>query len=193
MNRRHGFTLIEMLVVITVSTALAGIAVFMLHALMKSHNTGREHLAYCQTLNRLAEQFRGDVHAMQKTASDGNELLKRDSPIFVDTKIGTVPVLDLLPESADGTKIRYQCLQDRIDRTETQGEKIIRQESYMLPPNIESSIKIESLQDATMACIVVSPKRETPKLYYVAPVRIEAVLGRDARLSKVQSPTEGKP
>jgi prepilin-type N-terminal cleavage/methylation domain-containing protein len=66
MNRQRGFTLIEMLVVITVGSTMAGIAVFMLHALMKSHNTGREHLEYCRTINRMAEQFGGDNAGLVK-------------------------------------------------------------------------------------------------------------------------------
>jgi len=177
MNRRRGFTLIEMIVALGISSMLAGIAVLMLHALLKSHNAGREHLEYCRTINRLAEQFRGDVHAAQKTSPEVNE-----------------GVFDLLPDSADGAKIRYQCLQDRIDRSELKDDKVVRQESYMLPPDVEPSIKIQTHQDASIACILISPKQQTPKLKHPTPVRIEAVLGRDSRLSKIQpSSEEGKP
>jgi prepilin-type N-terminal cleavage/methylation domain-containing protein len=207
MKRRRGFTLIEMLVAITVGTTLAGIAVFLLYALMKSHNTGREHLEYCRTVNRLAEQFRDDVHSMRKTSPDATETL-----------------CDLLPNTADDTRVRYQCLEGRIDRSELQGEKIVRRESYMLPQDLESSIKTQAQQGATVVVIVISPKgkmgtdasptrqsgpptatgsepvpilpeQQTPKLYYMAPVRIEAVLGRDSRLSKAlpKTSTEDKP
>ena len=185
-NGKRGFTLIEMVVAISICATLAGIAVLLLHALVKSHKTGREHLEYCHTINRLAEQFRADVHAMQKTASDNNET-----------------VFDLQSESADDTKIRFQCFKDRIDRTELQGEKVVRQESYMLPPDMEASIKTQSFSDATIARIIISPKdkmetgvssgSERVAILFATPVRIEAALGRDSRLSKIQSAAEGKP
>lgn len=178
MKRRRGYMLIEMLVVMTVGSALAGIAVFMLYALMISHDTGREHLENCRTFSRLAEQFRGDVHLMQKTSADGK-----------DTEI------DLLPEAADDTKVRYQCLDGRVERRELQGEKMVRQESYMLGPEMEATIKTQAQGDAIIVGIAISPKQHTEKLYHAIPVRIEAVLGRDWRLSKAvpKSVTEGKP
>ncbi|MGD0516285.1 MAG: prepilin-type N-terminal cleavage/methylation domain-containing protein [Thermoguttaceae bacterium] len=178
MKRGRGFTLIEMLVAVTVGATLAGIAVLLLYALMKSHNSGREHLEYCQTLNRLAEQFRGDVHSMQKTSPDATETL-----------------FDLLPNTADDTRVRYQCLEGRIDRSELQGEKIVRRESYMLPQDMMAAIKTEALGEATVAVIVITPKEQTEKIYRAGPVRIEAVLGRDWRLSKAlpKASTEDKP
>jgi len=167
MKRRGGFTLIEMLVVITIGAALAGIAVFMLYALTISHDTGREHLEYCRTVNRLSEQFRGDVHSMQKTSADGKE-----------TEI------DLLPEAANDVKVRYECLDGRVDRRELQGEKTVRQESYMLGPDMEASIKTQADGDATIIGIAISPKQQTEKFYRAVPVRIEALLGRDWRQTR---------
>ena len=86
---------------------------------------------------------------MQKTSADGKE-----------TEI------DLLPESANDAKMRYQCLDGRIDRSEMQGEKMVRQESYMLGPDMEASIKIQSQGDASIISIAISPKQQTEKLYH---------------------------
>ena len=172
MKRRRGIFLIEMLVVITVGAALAGIAVFMLYALMISHDSGREHLENCRTISRLAEQFRGDVHSMQKTSADGKE-----------TEI------ELLPEAANDAKVRYQCLDGRVDRCELQGEKTVRQESYMLGPDMEASIKTQAQGDATIIGIAISPKAQTEKFYRAFPMRIEALLGLDRLLSKAAKGT----
>jgi prepilin-type N-terminal cleavage/methylation domain-containing protein len=177
MNRRRGFSLIEMLVVITIGATLSGIAVLMLHALLRSHNTGREHLEYARTINRLAEQFRADVHAMQQAMPAGDEM-----------------VFELSPLPANDTIIRYKCLERRIDRSELQGGQIVSQDSFMLPLDMAASIKTELQQDVSIARIAISPKDNiSPKLYRAAPIRIEAVLGRDSRLSKTRSSTEGRP
>jgi hypothetical protein len=184
MNHRHGSTLMEMLVVITVGSTLSGIAIFLLFALMKSHDSGREHLEYCRTINRLSEQFRSDVHSMQQTSRDNKEA-----------------VFELSPGTGKDTIIRYQCHNDRIDRIELQGEKIMRQESYMLPPGTESSLKTQSRLDAPIVCITIVPREQPQKFYRMPTTIIEAVLDRDARLVKVQTtpkkvekaPTEKEP
>jgi prepilin-type N-terminal cleavage/methylation domain-containing protein len=169
MIRRQAFTLIEMLVAITVGSALTGIGVFMLMTLLRGQNIAREHLEYRKTLNVLAKQFRDDIHASHKSA-----------PINGETSF------DLLPNSAEGTTIRYQCLPDRIDRTELQGDKIVRTESYMLLANLESNIDVQAQDDATIASIRIRPKIQTPKLKYPTPIRIDAVLGLDSQFSKVK-------
>jgi prepilin-type N-terminal cleavage/methylation domain-containing protein len=173
MNRRRGFTLIEMLVVISIGSTLAGIAVFMLYALLHSHNTGRDHLEYCRNLNRLEGQFRRDVHAAQEMPAvdkEGN--------------------FELKPAAPDAVTIRYQCLADRIERSETRDDKIVRRESYVLWPDAEPTIQIESEPDATYARINISPKPQAAKQYYNPPVRIEALFGRDSRLAIVQGAGE---
>jgi prepilin-type N-terminal cleavage/methylation domain-containing protein len=175
MKTRRAFTLIEMVAVLAIGGLLSGIAVFMLISLLKSHNTGREYMAYCRTINRLAEQFRADVHAAQKTSSDN------DGAIFD------------LPSDSANIKIRYQCLPDRIDRSELQGEKMVRLESYILPPDMEVSIKIQPDKGAELACLSISAKQQKEKLYFSAPVRIEAVLGLNSRLSKVQTTKKEEP
>jgi prepilin-type N-terminal cleavage/methylation domain-containing protein len=60
---RRGYTLIEMLVVITVSTVLLSVAVGVLHVLSRAERSGREHGNRATIVARLADQFRSDVHA----------------------------------------------------------------------------------------------------------------------------------
>jgi prepilin-type N-terminal cleavage/methylation domain-containing protein len=176
MKRRRGFTLIEMVAVVTIGTVLMGIAVLLLHSLLKSHDSGREHINYYRTLNRLAEQFRSDAHATEKTSSAD------DGKTF-----------DFLPNAADSAKIRYQLLPGRIDRTELKGEKAVRQDSYKLLPDMQAAINIQTDKDTEIASILISPNQDQTKLYHPLPVRIDAVLGRDLKSSKVQPATEDKP
>ena len=170
MSRRRGFFLIEMLVVITVGCTLTGCAVLLLYALRTHHDAGRTHLEYCRTINRLAEQFREDAHSMQKTAAQDKA-----------TEIELLPAMDA--DGEDITTVRYECLDDRIDRSQLQGDKLVRLESYMLGPDKRCSISTRAERDATFVSIEILPKEQAEKIIPVLPQRIEALLGRHARLN----------
>ncbi|MEN6448912.1 MAG: type II secretion system protein [Thermoguttaceae bacterium] len=66
MNRKRGFSLVEMIVVLTVASVLMGIAVTLLCALIRAQGTSREVVEQTVSINRLAERFRRDVHAAQE-------------------------------------------------------------------------------------------------------------------------------
>jgi prepilin-type N-terminal cleavage/methylation domain-containing protein len=183
MKQRRAFTLIEMVTVMAIAAVLSGIAVFLLVSLLKNHDAGRQHLIYCRTLNRLAERFRDDVHAAQKTSTENSG-----------------EIFDLPIDSSTDAKIRYQCLPDRIDRSEIKGGQAVSVESYMLSRDMEASIKTRIEAGAEIAFILISESGQTQKISFSPPVRIEAVLGLDFRLAKVkatankeQPATEGKP
>ena len=61
--RRRGFTLVEMMVAISVGTVLLGLAALLIGSLMKLDRAGRARLAEESRLDRLAQVFRADVHA----------------------------------------------------------------------------------------------------------------------------------
>ena len=65
---RRGYTLIEMIVVMTAGTVLMGIAVTLLCALLRAEGTGRALVERSASLGRLADQFRRDVHAADQAA-----------------------------------------------------------------------------------------------------------------------------
>ncbi len=176
MNRRRGFTILEMLVAITVCTVLLGIAVVTLRALMISQNAGREHLQYCRNVNRLDEQFRRDVHATQNISAGGKE-----------------GIIEMQSAAAEEIKIRWQCFADRIERTELQGDKIVSRESYLLPPASEAALQLQSQPDASVACILILPRQQAGKVLPAPVVRIETLVGMDSRLAKIQAPAEAKP
>ena len=176
MKHRRGFTIIEMLVVISISTVLMGMGILLLHVLLKHQNTGREHLQSCRNINRLAEQFRRDVHATREISAGGKE-----------------GIMEIQPTSAEGTTIRWQCFAGRIERTERQGDKIMGRESYLLWPATEAALQLQSQPDASVACIIISPKQQAGELYRGHAMRIETLVGLDSRLAKVPAPAEAKP
>ena len=52
-----------MVAVIAVSSAITGVGVVMLVALLKNEGSSRRHYEFCKNINRLDEQFRADAHA----------------------------------------------------------------------------------------------------------------------------------
>jgi len=68
-KRNRGYSLVEMVVVITVGTVLMGIAVTMLGALLHASAAMNGHVRHITTVRRLAEQFRDDAHAAVSTQS----------------------------------------------------------------------------------------------------------------------------
>jgi prepilin-type N-terminal cleavage/methylation domain-containing protein len=176
MNRRRGFTLLEMVVAISVSTVLMGIAVTTLIALLRNQNTGREHLQYCRSIERLAEQFRRDVHGAEKISAGEKE-----------------GIMEIPAASAEGATIRYQCFAGQIERTESKGGKIVSRESYILAPATEAALQVKSPPEGSVASIVISPRAQAGGAFCACAVRIESVVGLDKRLGKIEAAGEAKP
>ena len=65
MQRRRGYSLIEMLAVITMTSAILALATMSIGLIMRSERTGRNFLVATQTSQRMARQFRNDVHSAQ--------------------------------------------------------------------------------------------------------------------------------
>jgi prepilin-type N-terminal cleavage/methylation domain-containing protein len=178
MHQRRGFTLVEVLVVITVSSVIMGIAVTLLYGLLLTQRTARDHLHRCHELDRLAEQFRRDVHLA--TTHNGADL--------------TAGWQCHLP--ADRT-VTYRAEPGGLVRVEHQGQVVRQRESFALPPNSVASIEVtNSRKDGrgpAIASLLVTPAGDNPGTSAqgppaARPVRIDAVLGRDHRFSKPKAP-----
>ena len=71
MNRRRGFSLIEMLVVISVGSVLLGVTVSVFHLLFRMEHTARQYVHQSAVTAQLADRFRRDVHqAVDAAAAD---------------------------------------------------------------------------------------------------------------------------
>ncbi|MCC6125245.1 MAG: type II secretion system protein [Pirellulales bacterium] len=167
--KRRAFTLIEMTAVIAVSSALLGVGVVMLIALVKSEGSSRRHLELSKNLSRLDDQFRADAHA----AASADVNAAGDAVEFA------------LPAPRK-TLIRYRCLPREIAREEVEGEKTLRRESYSLPEEVKSTLEKHSEGAITLVIVRVEPKSTVgSKIRYPA-TRIEAVLAKDLRFGQLE-------
>ena len=164
---RRGYSLIEMIVVMTVGATMLGIAVTLLGALMQAERAGRAHIGQNGIFNRLADQFRRDVHA-----ADG-------LVVVVENDAG---------ESAwrlnlgDGRSVWYVAGRDEIVREERKGRTVLRQESYRLPDDCGVTIAADASASPRIVRLTIAPTEASLRPGHE--VRIEAVPGRDGRFAR---------
>jgi hypothetical protein len=167
--KRRAYTLIEMLAVIAVTSAMMGVGVVMLIALLKSDGSSRRHLEFCKNLNRLDEQFRADVHAAAS---------------FSMNEEGTSMELSMSDKSL--SYICYVLRPMEISREELENGKTLRRESYSLPDEVKAglAIKKEKYGDVLILCIEPKPTPGT-KIHFPT-ASIETIVAKDLRFGQVE-------
>lgn len=151
--KRSGFSLLEMLVAMTVGTAVVAIAVTILQALFEVQRTSRDEFRLQQTLERLGEQFRDDAHrAVDLVASE----------------------FRLAPDH----RVQYQATGDTLLRIERKQGSAARREAYRLARG--SILSIALSEDRKIAVLRIS-SRALPGEPQPRPVRIDALLGLEHR------------
>lgn len=172
MSGRRGVSLIELLVVMSISGVLLGTASTMVCMLLSVHKSVRSHVQDSASRSRLAEQFRLDVHAA--TA------IVRLEPG------GAGPPAPGWVFRLDGQEtLRYVVEPRGIVRCEYRGDKIVGRDVFLFSDDTTAAIevdsedlptvvrlRIESAGGASSDCAGPSPART---------ISFETVLGRDHR------------
>ena len=162
---RRGYTLIEVLAVIAVSTVLMGIAIEVLYLLSRAESGGRKHAGQAAIVARLADQFRGDVHAaLHPTAAENAE--KNQWQFTLADRTAT-----------------YRALPGEVQRYEQIAGKTTRRESYVLPADSTAEILVRADPAPATASLVITlpgPASEIGR-----DIRIDAVFSRDHRFAKL--------
>jgi prepilin-type N-terminal cleavage/methylation domain-containing protein len=116
-TRGRGFTLVELLVVMTVSTMAIGVLVGIVSHVLRVNSSVGEHLEAVVALGQLSEQFRRDVHAAARaeieTTADQPRRLRLD---------GTGPA-----------RVEYEILASGLRRVETDALGGQHHELFVLP------------------------------------------------------------
>jgi hypothetical protein len=118
---RHprGITIIETIVLMTAVAAMLGLCVLMLQLLMRLYADSRSRLDGATALDRLARQFRRDVHE-----AGAARLLERPAAKLAGLRM----------EPGPGKAVEYQLMENgKIARVETRGENLVRREIYDIP------------------------------------------------------------
>lgn len=195
-SRRYGFSLVEVVAVLGVSTVVAGMAVWLVHVSMQKSRDGQKHLAVHNTVARLADTFRGDVHAAVAIAE---EKTNKQS----DVAAGSTWLISL----ACGGAVRYRLEPGRLVRYEfasppakdKNSQKPLNQDSFKLPANCIISIELDPPSQPRIATLFITPpdtgtdSRPAAKGPYIDRQRIDAAMSSDTRFDKVTTLTNKKP
>jgi prepilin-type N-terminal cleavage/methylation domain-containing protein len=168
---RRAFTLIEMSVSIVVGAALLTVAISLLMALLGAGQSGSTHAGQSESLQRLANQFRRDVHAAVGQPAAGPENRHGCKLSF-----------------SEGGSVRYTIGGDSVSREEQTGKKTILRESYVLPKGSTAKIAVDRAASPATVSLTIVPS--DPSVESGPEIRIDAVFGHDHRFETTRK--EGK-
>jgi type II secretory pathway pseudopilin PulG len=169
MKRRRGYTLVEMVLVIGALSAVLGLCVAVIGALMTLDRAGRARLNEGATLARLARQLRQDARAASKGEVTGRR---------------QVPDRRLVLTLPDDRVVGYEWSAGRLLRTERAPGGPERRESFRLPLRGAPRFRVAEDGGATWVSLVFERKPGEAPLIPAHDYRVEARLGKDRRLAE---------
>lgn len=186
---RRGYSLVELVVVISVGSVIGTTAILLLGTLLAADRGARGHLQESASLSRLSRQFRADVAAADDATIEMPSATKGDSPERSS--------LRLMLHGAGGETITYVGEPGRALR-KAQGESgPNRQESYALPEPFALTFEIESTSPQRIVTMALAAGDGNQSAIARLGWRVEAALARDRRhadalRSHGQIPAAGK-
>jgi prepilin-type N-terminal cleavage/methylation domain-containing protein len=122
---RRGYSLTEVIVGIAVSSVIMAGVVSLLGTLLLRQREAGDHLINLTAMDRLASQFRRDVHAATQAApADGAGDLR------VELRLD------------NSHTVRYRQQSKTLVREETFDDKLVRREAFHLPPH---QVRVETI------------------------------------------------
>ena len=153
---RLAHTLIELSVTMSVGSALMILAVGLLHQTFALSSAAQSRADQHRTFERLARDFRQDVHAAASASSE------------------QATTVDLVRD--DGSTIRYRAEPQRIHREERDEGEITRREVYPFDRKLAIDFEILEQPDRVSVKIRVEPGAIGPEV--TPPRTLTAALGR---------------
>lgn len=156
MIRRKAFTLVELCVTMSVGSAMMILAIGMLHQSMSLATVARQRGDYQRALDRLASEFRRDVHrAVQCT---------------VDTQQSAALTM------SDDTVVTYRSEGNRVIRQQPLGDGRSRRETFEFDD--ASTAIFESLQQPARSVLTVIHQSPIGGMKPRVDRKVAAVIGR---------------
>jgi hypothetical protein len=178
MRKRPGVSLVELLVVMSLSTIFLTTSAVVLHRLMQSQGKTRDFFAASRNGLRLADQFRSDVHRARSATTD-------------NLPAGVILRLQLSAAQA----AEYQHLAGVVRRTLLENDQTVSREEFVFPAASRVEVRQAQTPRLLSLSIIHTPgDEEGPAQQSFATavhLLVEAQPGRDRRYTDLSvSPGE---
>jgi type II secretory pathway pseudopilin PulG len=172
MNRRRGFTLLELTMVFSVGMVIMIVSGTLLYSISRANSAHGDAMRSFNEVNRLAEKFRADARA-----ATGLESLTED----IEGKPSKFWKFKL----SDDRCVTYRPTPQGLDRIEYSDNRPTAYESFTLPERCAAEIAVETENQSDFAILRIAPEQTDVQLPNAAgSVRIKALLGKDLRFTK---------
>ncbi len=163
MKRTRAFTLIEMLMTMTMGSSLMLLAIGLVHQSLSLSKLGKVRGEHDLTVSRLAQQFRADVHSAATVKAASADSLQLEMP--------------------DGTAITYSVKDATLQRFRTTIEGVNGYEQFRFEPLCRVQFRSQTADE------VVLLQLERRNVDQQVPPRVELqVASRVGRWRELESP-----
>jgi prepilin-type N-terminal cleavage/methylation domain-containing protein len=172
MKSRRGFTLVELIVAMSIFAVILPLSGWMVYVLLRAQTASADSLVDAMALSRFARSFRSDVHVALSAKIETNPLGAHDRVVL---KLDSLRTVMYAVHNAGS-----------IERIAKSGERVERREEFWLAG---TQTRFEMEADAATLSAVHSPRAVTshggPATTATIPIiRIECVIARDRLLER---------
>ena len=164
-RRNRGYSLVELLAVLSVFSVILGTVMLTLHAMYRTNSQMRDNLDNVVQRERLAAQLRSDTHEALSA-----ELAEADG------QPGSMTVLRLALHHA--RTIEYHLHAEKIARRVLSGERVHQQETYRVVPVLEKGWSIDSQRPHPLISVYIQqrPVESADGHHGLVPIRLDAAI-----------------
>ena len=138
LNQRHGYSLIELLLTMSVAVVIMMVNIGWIHQTMKFSSVMEQRQQTHQNLTRLAWELRDDVHHSSSLSMDGDDRL--------------------VLEQNDGTIATYSISGASLNLEKRREDDTIQRETFVLSPNSQVDWDTSELPDWISLVVARAPE-----------------------------------
>jgi heme/copper-type cytochrome/quinol oxidase subunit 2 len=163
---RRGITMIETLMLVTCVAIVLGLAALTIQVMLRLVADSQTRLSSSIMVDRLARQFRADVHRSETALEDPHEANAQ------------TPRRTLNLTLQAGHAVTYKLLGKSLDRDETLAGKRVRHESFVLPRGREARFELGAEAGRATVSLLIEPGADRSAGGPARPLEVLAVVGK---------------
>ena len=178
-STRRGFTLLEVLIVVTGVAALLGVCAVSIQLLLRLSADSQSRLAAAMAIDRLARQLRADVHGCETAQLAGDDKTPELAPSL---RLSIEP----------GHEVTYSPRGESVLRTESRAGKAVRHEEFVFGRSRNARFDVRFDSPRRWVVLVLSRGHERNRTDPPRPFEVIALAGKDRAVGRGPK-GDGKP